>query len=169
LSSFIPVKEGRIMAPHLLFYPLLWVALVLLCCLMHVWWPDDPRVTPQTPRQPDTPRRKRSAADLIVRVIAWLAEGLGLRGAARVFEIAPNTVLQWFVEAAEPLQAFSAYSFHDVPLTQVQLDALYAVRRAVRDGSVSAAEAMAVWRVHAPGVWRPKHDFATIRCPITRL
>jgi transposase-like protein len=37
---------------------------------------------------------KRSSADLIVRVIACLAEGLGIRGTARVFEIDPNTVLQ---------------------------------------------------------------------------
>jgi hypothetical protein len=34
---------------------------------------------------------------------------LGIRGTARVFEIDPNTVLGWLVEAAEQLQAFSAY------------------------------------------------------------
>src|SRR5262252_2098496 len=42
---------------------------------------------------------KRAAVDLIVRVIACLAEGLGIRGTARVFEVAPNTVLQWLIEA----------------------------------------------------------------------
>ena len=36
-----------------------------------------------------------------------LAEGLGIRGTARVFEVDPNTVLQWLVEAAEQLRAFS--------------------------------------------------------------
>ena len=46
---------------------------------------------------------KHASADLIVRVIACLAEGLGIRGTARVFEIDPNTVLQWLVEAAEQL------------------------------------------------------------------
>jgi len=52
---------------------------------------------------------KRSSSDLIVHVMACLAEGLGIRGTARVFEIDPNTVLSWLVEAAEQLQAFSAY------------------------------------------------------------
>ena len=44
---------------------------------------------------------KRVSVDLLVRIIACLAEGVGIRGAARVFEVAPNTVLQWLVEAAE--------------------------------------------------------------------
>jgi transposase-like protein len=39
-----------------------------------------------------------------------LAEGLSIRGTARVFEIDPNTVLQWLVEAAEQLKAFAALS-----------------------------------------------------------
>jgi len=37
---------------------------------------------------------KRVAVELIVRVIACLAEGLGIRGTARVFEVDPKTVLQ---------------------------------------------------------------------------
>ena len=41
---------------------------------------------------------KRTSVELIVRVIACLAEGLGIRGTARVFEVDPNTVLQWLVE-----------------------------------------------------------------------
>ena len=53
-------------------------------------------------------RGKRSSPDLIVHVIGCLAEGLGIRGAARVFEIDANTVLRWLMEAAEQLQAFSA-------------------------------------------------------------
>src|SRR4029453_15795412 len=44
---------------------------------------------------------KRVAPELLVRVMACLAEGLGLRGTARVFEIDPNTVLSWLVEAAD--------------------------------------------------------------------
>jgi IS1 family transposase len=59
-----------------------------------------------------------------------------------VFEIDPNTVLQWLVEAAEQLKAFSAYFLHELPLTQVQPDELYAVLSAVRDGDMSAAEAV---------------------------
>jgi len=52
---------------------------------------------------------------------------LGIRGTARVFEVDPNTVLQWLVEAAEQLQAFSHYFLCDVHVSQVQLDELYAV------------------------------------------
>jgi IS1 family transposase len=85
---------------------------------------------------------KRSSPELIVRVIACLAEGLGLRGTARVFEIDPNTVLHWLMEAAGQLQAFSAYFLHELHLNQVQLDELYAVLSAVRDGDMSEAEAV---------------------------
>jgi len=235
------------MAPPLLLYQLLLVALVLICLLMHVWWPDHPRPTPQRLLKPDKPQRqrskapkpftgfihkplcdaceqgadsrpkapgmppplltftrgrrrtvdthkhfcpapgcsyrgwlgrgniranghpggkawrqlqcvscrgyfyethgtifqgKRSSVELIVRVIACLAEGLGIRGTARVFEIDPNTVLQWLVEAAEQLKAFSAYFLHELPIKQIQLDELYAVLNAVRDGAMSTAEAI---------------------------
>jgi hypothetical protein len=85
---------------------------------------------------------KRSSPQLIVPVIACLAEGLGIRGTARVFEIDPNTVLQWLVEAAEQLQAFSASCLHDLHVNHVQLDELYTMLRAVRDGDVSEAEAI---------------------------
>jgi IS1 family transposase len=85
---------------------------------------------------------KRSSPDLIVHVIACLAEGLGIRGTARVFEIDPGTVLQWLIEAAEQLRAFSAYFLHDLHLHQVQLDELYAILSAVRDGDMSEAQAI---------------------------
>jgi hypothetical protein len=85
---------------------------------------------------------KRASVDLIVRVIACLAEGLGIRGTARVFEVDPNTVLQWLVEAAEQLRAFSRHVLHDVRVRQVQLDELFALLSAVKDGEVSAAEAI---------------------------
>ena len=235
------------MVPNLLFYQLLLVALVLICILVHVGWPDRPNVTPQTPRKPGKPRCKRSkelkpftgyihkplceacqqGADsrpktpgvpspmiifnrgrrrtvdpsghfcpdedcayhgwlgrgnirsnghpggqawrqlqcvscegyfyethgtifhgkrsspaLIVHVIACLAEGLGIRGTARVFEIDANTVLKWLVEAAEQLHAFSAYFLHELEINQLQLDELYAVLSAVRDGEMSEAEAI---------------------------
>jgi hypothetical protein len=47
-------------------------------------------------------------------------------GTARVFEIDANTMLHWLMEAAEQLQAFSAYFLRDLRLHQVQLDELYA-------------------------------------------
>jgi hypothetical protein len=52
---------------------------------------------------------KQAAVELIVRVLACLAEGLGIRATARVFEVDANTVLHWLVEAAEQLRAFSSY------------------------------------------------------------
>src|SRR5499426_1985915 len=85
---------------------------------------------------------KRTSVDLIVRVIACLAEGLGIRGTARVFEVDPNTVLQWLVEAAEQLRDFSRHVLHDVRVRQVQLDELFALLSAVKDGAVSEAEAI---------------------------
>src|SRR5215831_12868508 len=85
---------------------------------------------------------KRSSPELIVHVIACLAEGLGIRGTARVFEIDANTVLNWLVEAAEQLNAFSGYFLHELQINQVQLDELYAVLSAVRDGEMSEAEAI---------------------------
>ena len=48
------------MAPNLLWYQLLLVALVLICLLIHVEWPDNPGATSKTSLQPDKPRRKRS-------------------------------------------------------------------------------------------------------------
>jgi hypothetical protein len=62
---------------------------------------------------------KRASGELSVRAIACLAEGLGIRGTTRVFEVAPNTVLQWLVEAADQLQAFSRHVLHDVRVRQV--------------------------------------------------
>ena len=85
---------------------------------------------------------KRVAPDLLVWAVGALAEGLGIRAVARVFEVDPNTVLQWLVEAADHLTAFSQYFLHDVRVTQVQLDELYALLRAVKDGEVSEAEAI---------------------------
>src|SRR5262245_14182067 len=85
---------------------------------------------------------KRASVDLIVRVITCLAEGLGIRGTARVFEVDPNTVLQWLVEAAEQLRAFSRHVLHDVRVRQVQLDELFALLSTVKDGEGSAAEAL---------------------------
>src|SRR5438128_8772285 len=71
-----------------------------------------------------------------------MVQGLGIRGTARVFEVDPKTVLQWLVEAAEQLRAFSQHVLHDVRARQVQLDELFALLSAVKDGKVSEAEAI---------------------------
>jgi IS1 family transposase len=96
---------------------------------------------------------KRVAVELIVRGIACLAEGLGIRGTARVFEVDPNTVLQWLVDAAEQLQAFSRHILHDVRVRQVQLDELFALLSAVKDGEVSEAEAITRLERLSQWVW----------------
>jgi IS1 family transposase len=101
---------------------------------------------------------KHVSPDLLVWAVGALAEGLGIRAVARVFEVDPNTVLQWLVEVAEQLQAFSQYFLHDVRVTQVQLDELYALLSAVKEGNVSEAEAIKrlsrsphwVWAAIAP-------------------
>ena len=85
---------------------------------------------------------KQAAVELIVRVLACLAEGLGLRATARVFEVDANTVLQWLVEAAEQLRAFSASFLCDLHLEQLQLDELYAVLRALKTGEINDDQAM---------------------------
>jgi hypothetical protein len=96
---------------------------------------------------------KHSSPELIVHVIACLAEGLGIRGTARVFEIDANTVLHWLMEVAEQLQAFSAYFLRDVGLHQVQLDELYATLSAVRDGEISEGEAIDHLSTSSRWVW----------------
>src|SRR5262245_17443544 len=50
---------------------------------------------------------KRVSAECRVRVITGVAEGLGSLGTALVFEVDPNTVLQWLGEAADQLQAIA--------------------------------------------------------------
>ena len=61
---------------------------------------------------------------------------------ARVFDVDPNTVLTWLREVADHAAAFSRYFLHDVRVTQVQLDELFALLSEVKAGQVSAAEAI---------------------------
>src|SRR5215831_14446938 len=96
---------------------------------------------------------KRASVELIVRVLACLAEGMGIRGTARVFEVDPNTVLQWLVEAAEQLRVFSRHVLHDVRVRHVQLDEVFALLSAVKDGEISAAEAIARLERSPQWVW----------------
>src|SRR5207247_11200219 len=43
---------------------------------------------------------------------------------ARVFDVDPNTVLHWLVEAAEQLRAFSASFLCDLHVEQLQLECI---------------------------------------------
>src|SRR6266446_2673941 len=63
---------------------------------------------------------KRVPLDRLVWAVGALAEGVGIRAVARVFEVDPNTVLQWLVEAAAHRRTFSPYFLHDIRVTQVQ-------------------------------------------------
>jgi len=85
---------------------------------------------------------KRVAPEKLVWAVGALVEGLGIRAVARVFEVDPNTVLAWLVEAADHAATFSRYFLHDVRVTQVQLDELFALLSAVQAGKVSEAEAI---------------------------
>jgi hypothetical protein len=82
-----------------------------------------------------------------------MAEGLGIRATARVFAVDPNTVLRWLVEAAEQLRAFASYFLCDMQIKQVQLDELYAVLRAVKDGELGEDEAIKRLERSPHGVW----------------
>src|SRR5437879_11629416 len=105
---------------------------------------------------------KRVAPDLLVWAVGALAEGLGIRAVARVFEVDPNTVLQWLVEVADHLKAFSQYFLHDVRVTQVQLDELFALLSAVKDGEMSEVEASTRLSRSPRWVW-------TAMDPVTKL
>ena len=85
---------------------------------------------------------KRVAPEKLVWAVGALAEGLGIRAVARVFEVEPNTVLAWLVEVADHAVAFSQYFLHDVGVTQVQLDELFALLSAVKAGKISDTEAI---------------------------
>src|SRR5712664_207224 len=105
---------------------------------------------------------KRVAPEKLVWAVGALAEGLGIRAVARVFEVDPNTVLQWLVEVADHATAFSQYFLHDVRVTQVQLDELFALLSAVKAGEVSEAEALTRLSRSPHWVW-------TAMDPVTKL
>jgi hypothetical protein len=84
---------------------------------------------------------KQVDVDKLVWAITALAEGVGIRAVARIFETDPNTVLIWLVEAAEHLDAFSRYHLRDVYAEHIQMDELFALLSAVKEGEISEAKA----------------------------
>jgi IS1 family transposase len=105
---------------------------------------------------------KRVALDLLVWAVGALAEGLGIRAVARVFEVDPNTVLAWLLDVAEHATAFSQYFLHDVRVNQVQLDELFALLSAVKAGEVTEREAIT-------RLSRSRHWVWTAMDPVTKL
>jgi IS1 family transposase len=93
----------------------------------------------------------RVPPEMLVWAVGALAEGLGIRAVARVFEIDPGTVLAWLMEVAEHAAACSRHFLHDIRATQVPLDERYAIVSAVTTEEVS--EAAAVQRLSRSPHW----------------
>jgi hypothetical protein len=85
---------------------------------------------------------KQGDPDKLGWAMAALPEGLGIRAVARVFEVDPQTVLGWLVEAAEHLETFTRSHVRDLHVEQVQMDELFALLSAVKEGEVTEAEAL---------------------------
>ena len=64
---------------------------------------------------------------------------MGIRGTARGFEVDPNTVLHWLVEAADQLQALHPKSLVSAYLTVPKPQLLLAVLRKGLDTKVQPA------------------------------
>jgi hypothetical protein len=96
---------------------------------------------------------KQGEPDKLVGVIAALAEGLGIRAVARVFESDPTTVWGWLGAAAEHRAACSRPCVHDLDSEQVQRDERFALLRAVKDGDVSEQQAITRWSRSPNWVW----------------
>ena len=108
----------------------------------------------------------RVALDVLVWAVGALAEGLGIRAVARVFEVDPKTVLAWLVDVAEHATAFSPYFLHDVRVHQVQLDELFALRSAVKAGEVTESEALTRLSRSPQWVWTAMDPVTTLRLAI---
>jgi IS1 family transposase len=94
---------------------------------------------------------KQVHLDKLVWAITALAEGVGIRAVARIFETDPNTVLNWLVEAAEYLEAFSRYHLRDLYAERIQMDELFALLSAVKEGEM--IETQAIKRLSRSPYW----------------
>lgn len=105
---------------------------------------------------------KQVDLDKLVWALTALAEGVGIRAVARIFETDPKTVLTWLVEAAEHLETLSRYHLHDLYAEHIQMDELFALLSAVKEGEMS--EAQAIKRLA-----RSPHWVWTAMDPVTKL
>jgi IS1 family transposase/transposase-like protein len=83
-------------------------------------------------------------ANDIMRAIASLCEGMSPQKVARVFEVDEDTVLRWLVEAAQHSEAVVEYMVHNLHLSQVQMDELYALLAGMR-GEDGERQSCWVW------------------------
>src|SRR5215471_18652002 len=142
------------MLSHLFYYQLALLAILWLFVMLPLTGPRRSATTTTAPATPIKPKRTRSHepkafAGLTHKPHCALCE----RSTARVFEVDPNTVLHWLVEAAEHLRTFSAYFLCDLHLEQLQLDELYAVLRDLKAGEISDAEAIKRLELSPDWVW----------------
>jgi IS1 family transposase len=70
---------------------------------------------------------KQVRAETIWQVLKALAEGLDIRATGRVFDLDANTVSTWLGQAGAHMRAVSHYLIHDLHLSQVQVDELWAL------------------------------------------
>jgi IS1 family transposase len=85
---------------------------------------------------------KTHPPEVILRVIAALAEGLGIRAVGRVFDVEANTVLTWLSEAADHAEAVAAFLLTHLRVEQVQLDELFALIGELRAGQITEHDAL---------------------------
>lgn len=71
-------------------------------------------------------------AEAIMHAIAFLCEGVSPRKVARVYKVDKDTVLSWLLDAAVHSEAVLGYMLHDLHLTEVQMDELYALLSEMR-------------------------------------
>jgi hypothetical protein len=108
----------------------------------------------------------RVAPERVVWAVGALAEGLGIRAVARVFAVDPNTGRPWLVEAADQAAALSRAFLHDLHVSQVQRDALFAWLSTVKAGEVSDAEALQCVSRSPHWVWGALAPLSTLRLTI---
>ena len=89
---------------------------------------------------------KQAAVELIVRVLACLAEGLGIRATARSWLLPTRCCSGWSKRRA-PAGLFRVFS--DLHLEQLQLDELYAVRcETSKPVRLATTRPSSVWSAH---------------------
>jgi transposase-like protein len=109
---------------------------------------------------------KRVPPEVLVWGVGAVAEGLGIRAAARVFAVDPNTVRHWLTEVTDQAAAFSHYFLHDVHITQVQMDELFALLSAVKAGELSEGEALTRLTRSPQWVWVALDPVTKLLLPI---
>ena len=103
----------------------------------------------------------RVSPELLVWAVSALAEGLGIRAVARVFEVDPNTVLHWLI-GCRPRRGFFNSCLHDVQVSQVQLDELFAVLSAVKAGRSARLRPSSAY--HAPRIGSGLRSIRSANC-----